>query len=240
MAWICGQCRNLIDNHLTACSQCGAPRSPTAMSGVGETVDPLPAADYRDLTMEGHLQALALWDRIAGILLVIGGIFFLVGTSSLHSRTGDNIIGRLLESLGIFAGIAFFLFAVAYYALGHFMARYDNVARIINGVLCAIGAGLNLLSSCGNMASSRSGGGGVIGGAIGAMIVIAWSAAKLWAYFSPRSATICTDSYRELVARSSDMKPRTYSSPFFWIPLAFLGLMAGCGVCSVAMISSMR
>jgi hypothetical protein len=49
----------------------------------------------------------------------------------------------------------------------------------------------------------------------------------LWVLASSRAARICTPDYQSLVAGRPDQTPRTYSSPFFWIPFALLMTFAG-------------
>jgi hypothetical protein len=236
MAWICGQCKNLIDNHLSTCSQCGAPKSPTAFSGVGDIVESTPDSDYRDLAMEGHLKALALWYRIGGGIAFFFGLWMIIagGGSSSHGSG----LGRALGEVAFVIGIVIVLASAGGFVLGHFLGRFANGARITAGVFGAIGMASQLLNTCvGTFAGRR---GPNVAALFSGVLSLGWSAAILWVLFNNRSSEICTPRYRELIARTPDMKPRTFQSPFFWVPLIIIGLGVGCGLIAVASLSSMR
>jgi hypothetical protein len=65
-------------------------------------------------------------------------------------------------------------------------------------------------------------------------------AAVLWPLCSSRSAKICTPRYVELVAMTPQIKSSMVRSPFFWIPLAFLGLMLAAAVVTAYAAAQMR
>ncbi len=201
MSWVCRACSNTIEDEAQVCTVCGAAR-PRAGSLRG-------AAASRDWGMEAHLRALAIWYRLGGVLAVIVALIFGFKGGGAMSGAGP------LAQLGIALAVLMGLLGAAYCVLGELLARYWNAARIIS-------AGLTILQMVGNLYSmvSAPGGGSIVGGLIG----LAWYGAIAWALLNGRSSAICTAGYRDLVARSPSLKPPTFKSPFFWIPLVLICL----------------
>ena len=124
----------------------------------------------------------------------------------------------------------------------------ETGARITAGVLTILGLGANVLRACGGVAlvgavqtyAAVGAAGSMMGTVFGALLSIAWSSAMLWALFSSRSAQICTPRYREVMARTAHLRPRTFASPFFWVPFIGIALMVMLAVAGAALFVSMR
>lgn len=98
--------------------------------------------------------------------------------------------------------------------VGLFLGRYSNMARIVAGVLMiltVLGNGWRLLEIKGVLDAVSLG------------LPILWAGAVVWVLFNRRAAKLCTDEYRELVARTAFVKPAAYKSPFFWVPFFVTG-----------------
>ena len=152
--------------------------------------------------MEGHLRAIALWDRVYGCLLILAGFGLLYEVRYSFGPDFMNLIAF------VFMGAGVMLFVV-----GAGLHGYSNTARLIRGfltIMACIGGGLGALSA-------MSGG---CFGSIAQVLAFAWNVVILWALFNETSADICTQEYRDLVSETPDGKPRLLSSFIFWVPLA--------------------
>ncbi len=235
MAWSCEQCgRNVVSNDLL-CDLCHAAKP-------GADPEKVALGGQRDLIMEAHLRALALWYRIGAVLLVVGMVLMtatgMAATRGLGGMGGfgGDVMGGVLMTLAVIT----LLSAGGAYVLGHFLARYSNGARITGGVLTAIGLAWVVLSTVLAIvrASSESSyydpyGGGYgarhyyghssgfgFGSVIITILYLLWIASVLWALFNKRSSQICSPRYRDIVARTPELTPPTFKSPFFIIPTA--------------------
>lgn len=235
----CPECNS--DNPRTSqlCQACGAALTRAAVGlGAGGPMG------KRDLDMERHLRAIAIWYRINGVLLFVACACFIIAAVVGISQTSGR--GRGGEA-GIVAGVMMVMVVICggigllTYLLGHYLAKYSNGARITTGVLAIlgmVGSACNLLSSL-----AQLGGAGRAGAPEGAVLlgvlvmVVLWIAIYggiCWAVFNGRSAAICTEQYRALVARTPSQQPSTYSSVFFWGPFVMMAL--GCGL--IAMMAA--
>jgi hypothetical protein len=193
----------------------------------------------RDLIMEAHLRALALWQRVGGVLLAVAALW-LIGTSLLTSSSPGDF-GGTVAALAMFVAVFCIVLAAGSFVIGHFLARYSNVARILAGVLTALSAVMQLLrtgallfmsggsrygDSYGDYGSRRyysysSGPSGIL--IVVSLVALIWMIALLWVLFNSRSSKICSDRYRDLVAKTPELRPPTFKSPFFVIPAALSG-----------------
>lgn len=233
MAWSCDQCgRNVTSNPLL-CDLCGA-------GAPGSDPARVAMAGQRDLHMEAHLRGLSMFYRGFSVLMLL---FFLLMAAGLRSFGGsmgewrglfDRMMLMMLGGTGIVCA--------GWYALNHFVARYSNVARIITGVLIALSGALVTISTLMVLFAPRPEFPSTFyhdryyaydaGPSIGwlllrFLLIIGWTAGVLWVLFSRRSAQICSERYRELVAKTAEVKPAWYRSPFFVIPtgLVVVGLL---------------
>jgi hypothetical protein len=231
MSWSCSSCGRLVTSNPTICDSCGA-------AAPGADPNYVNLALQRDRVMEGHLMALALWHRIGAVLVGLGAVALLIGGGSLlgmgrHSSGFEGAAG------GIMAMVAIILLVAGgfSYALGHFLARYAAWARITAGVFAAIGLAMNVISMVMGLwlsarmsdvsygYSSYSSGPSAAGVIIRGLISIAWAASITWVFFNRRSAQITTPAYQELVSQTPHIKPSTYRSPFFIIPMVLIGIV---------------
>jgi hypothetical protein len=236
MAWSCDSCGRSVTSNPIMCDLCGS-----AAPGADPTKVAL--GGQRDLIMEAHLRALAIWQRVGGVLLGVAAVW-LVGTSMLTSHEGA--FGGTLAAVAMFGAVFCLVLAAGSFVIGHFLARYSNVARIIAGVLTALSAAMQLLRTGALLfmsSGSRYDGGygdynyprhsyyySYSSGPSGILIVVSlvaliWMIALLWVLFNARSSKICSDRYRDLVAKTPELRPPTFKSPFFVIPAALSGFM---------------
>lgn len=174
------------------------------------------SAAPRDLDMEAHLRAIAVWQRIGGLLTLIA-----VGLASALAATGGVRPG--VVALGL---LPLLLVGGASLAVGQGLWLYHGWGRWTLVVLNAVGL-LNGLY--GLFAGQRLGG----------LLQLGWVGATLAVLLSARAAQICSAEYRERVARTPGTRVRWYASPFFWIPAVVLGLAlaAVVGVSGLAVLS---
>lgn len=208
----CPYCAETIKAAARICPFC---KTDLARPG-GVRRNPAGDANPRDLKMEGHLRALALWYRIGGLLCaVVGLIMLVVGAGS--GRMGGAEVGCIMA---VMVGMGALLFV-----LGHFLGKLSNGVRIACGVLTILGMVMNLLSLAVGAGGGPGGGAAAGGNALGVLFSLGWSSACLWAFFNGRAAAVCTPAYVDNMARTPQLKSATFSSPFFWIPLGFIGLV---------------
>jgi hypothetical protein len=228
--WSCDSCGANVKSSVL-CPICGA-----GQPGVDGAH--LEMALRRDLIMEAHLGALAIWYRVGAVLGVVGALAIVVGlgaaASGLRNLDGGGAWGT---GGALFAGalgwMAMLMVAVSAgsYVMGHYLARYVNAARVAAGVIAVLGLVLTVVRTGFTIyvveraydlyGGGRYGyGGPSLGGIIfWALVTIMWSIAVTWALLSRRSATVCTPEYRTIVARTRELKAPTFKSPFFVLPL---------------------
>src|SRR5262249_13334832 len=127
------------------------------------------------------------------------------------------------------------------FVLGHFLARYSNGARITAGVLTIIGLAWIVLSAVLGLVRAASqprlfeaypayssphyyynqpSTGWGFGTIILLLLYLLWIGSVLWALWNKRSSQICSERYRDIVARTPELSPPTFKSPFFIVPAA--------------------
>ncbi len=201
MAWRCAHCKDYVENGRTTCTSCGVPRGGMAIP----TAAAEEAAGERDLKMEAHLAATALWHRVGALL---AGALVLIGWLFGHADVGE---GRWS------APVALAVCAAAY-LLGAALGRRSNAARVIAGVFAVLGFAGTAIGSCsGVLHGERT-------SLIGIALSLAWSAAYVWVFWSQRSRRICSAGYQRLVAASPTVRPRVATSVFFWVPMIFFAI----------------
>lgn len=174
------------------------------------------SAAPRDLDMEAHLRAIAVWQRIAGLLaLLASGLLFFASSA-----------GGAPPALMLVALLPLVLVGGASLAVGQGLWLYHAWGRWTLVVLNAVGL-LNGLYGL------------VAGHKLGGLLQLGWVGATLAVLLSARAAQICSAEYRQRVARTPNASVRWYASPFFWIPAVVLGLAlaAVVGVSGLAVLS---
>lgn len=197
----------------------GGGRQMVARGGAGRTA-PRRGADGggapRDLDMEAHLRAIAVWQRIGGLLGLLGGGLLVFAGAAGGAPPGLLLLGAL----------PVILVGGASLAVGQGLWLYHAWGRWTLVVLQAVGL-LNALYGL------------VAGHKVGALLQLGWVGATLAVLLSARAAQICSAGYRQRVARTPNASVRWWASPFFWIPALVLGLVlaAVLGVSGLAVLS---
>ncbi len=227
MSWIC-DCGQTVAAEAIICPNCGA-------GAAGADPHLVNLALQRDKVMEGHLQALALWQRLGGGLAAIAGIWLLVaGNNNRHG--GD--LGGMISAAATMTGVILLLSGAVSYLLGHFLARYANWARITAGVFATLALtlfvvmlalGLYAIATAPVIRSPYylDSGPSVFGVLGRAAITVSWFAAVTWAYLNSRAWTICSPSYHDVIAATPTVKPATWKSLFFVVPCVLLAISLG-------------
>lgn len=159
----------------------------------------------RDVRQEEHLRAIAVWQRIGGLLGLIGsGLMLVMGVAS-GAGAGAVILPLFLGAV-----------AAAALAVGQGLWDYRAWGRWAVTAL----QGLPLLGGAFALLSGS--------GVLGPLVQIGWAAAIVAALLSERTSAICTDGYRARVERSPQVTIAWWTSPFFFVPAALLvlGLIA--------------
>ncbi len=229
----CPFCAESIPSGAAVCPFCKSTLSAKAPSPVRR--ERARAEASRDLSMEAHLRAIAVWYRISGVLVAFLGLVFLALIVPSMGGSGPA------AGCGVAVMLLFLAIGAVSFALGHFLGKYSNGARIGAGVLTILGMVGNVIQIFAAMAAPSSGRGqpgGAAGVVIGAVLGLGIGAIYLWAFFNQRSAAICSPGYAALVARSPHLKPRTFASPFFWGPFVVGGLLFVIGVAAGALAAA--
>lgn len=237
--WTCESCGRTVKTNDLLCDLCH-----TGRPGADPTV--VAKAARRDLVTEAHLRAMAIWYSVAAAMLVVGGLAMYVvagvGGGSSHGAFGG--LGRMLAAGAVMMGSLFVVFGGGLGVLGHFLWRYWAGGRIAAVVLGFLGIAYRLFEVVATfmMKSAIEDDFGSYGGHYGhhyayrssgpsvgwtlffAVVVIAWTAAMLNVLLSRRAATVCSPTYRELVAATPQVKAQWYRSPFFVLPAFLVGL----------------
>src|SRR5581483_4372628 len=233
MAWSCEQCGRSVTSNSLMCDLCGsaAPGADAAKVALG---------GQRDLIMEAHLRALAIWQRVGAVLMAVAALWLVGALAMAGSRLGQ--FSGFIGGIGAVMAAIFLAMAVGSWVLGHFLSRYSNGARITAGVLTSISLGWQVLSTGFAMFArpsyayddygSRYGGYGMhhssgagMWAVLSFILIVIWMSSVLWALFNRRSSKICTPEYRDIVAKTPELAPSTLKSAFFIIPAALGGFV---------------
>jgi hypothetical protein len=190
----CFNCSFLNAADAAACEHCGA------------NLRDIPLT--RDIKMEAHLAAIAIWFRISGYLIALLGLIPVV-TRIAWGPYGVRLFMSPLYALGI--GLGSIL-------LGVCLGRFSNIARIAAGILAAlvaVGQGLAAFILVG-----RHNPLGIV-----FFIVCSFMCAVVCALFNRRAAAVCSEGYLRLVEFRRGVPPGTYRSPFFWVLFVGLALL---------------
>ncbi|GEM_PF-2339762 len=231
----CPECSADNPRESQLCQACGAPLTSAAV-GIGRRE----AAGRRDLGMEAHLRAIAIWSRIGGVLYMLAAVAVLVigligiGVMSGSKRGGGAEAAGAAMGIMVVVAVLIGGIGVLVFLLGHYLAKYSNTARIISGVLTIIGIvciGCNLIGTVAGLAGGGSRGGAPEGGVLLVTVLVtlaqaAYYCGVAWVLFNSRSSAICTYPYHQLVAQTPSQQPPTYRSIFFWAP--FILMVGGC------------
>jgi hypothetical protein len=194
----CFNCDFINAAAAAACEHCGA-----NLRGV-----PL----QRDLKMEAHLTAIAMWFRICGycmaLLALIVGVYFAVFISRLGPyRVWD--VYRL--TWGLFMLVPLGLASIL---VGVYLARFSNFARITAGILTALGTvvqGAVIINPYLRFIFFN------MGSHPGAWLSMAILGAIMCALFNHRAAVICSEGYRCVAGSRRGDWPVIYRNPLVWV-----------------------
>lgn len=198
MDWHCHGCGEIVDEHVLKCPRCGAVHPSAA--------DRPSAGPERDLRMESHLRAVALWLRLGGLAGVVAAaltFFFPIELPLPTLRLQQAYRWLLLLGSG-----------AAYWA-GRHLERYSDRARGWAGSLLLF-VSLALLAQIVLWAAARSWT-SLAAPATG----FACAIAAATALFHPRAGRVCTGAYR---ARLSGPPPPARRSVLLWLPLVPAGV----------------
>jgi hypothetical protein len=175
----------------------------------------------RDLPMEGHLRALALWYYLISLVLMAMVVLFITeGIQKDHAFAGNMVMSAI-----------FILVAAGFASLGCFLSRYSDSARFAAKVLTIVwlvlslpGSLLGAFGAIGDWRVGEAQTSSLVLTVGGGLMNLGWQLAILWVVDSERTAEICTPEYRSN-ARSKP-GPSGFSSPLFWLPLGLAGGLA--------------
>jgi hypothetical protein len=211
VACACGfrlEARDALAGRKIKCPTC---REPITVPGVIDPAAPrrsLPrGSGGRDLRMEAHYKAIAIWYRLGGYLTLAAGLVVLLMFIASPGRYDlPGLALRLAATFGV-GGLCL--------VIGIYLARFANQARLVAAVL-------TVLSALGQFAQVAR----RPGHSLSAAISLAILAAFLWAFLSKRGAALCSEEYAEKMAQTPHLKPATFASPFFWGFLLLFALLA--------------
>jgi hypothetical protein len=223
--WSCEICGRWERSNPIFCESCGA----GAPDADGALVS---LALQRDLHVEAHLGALAIWYRVGAMLtlLLAGVVLGRFGRLVVAGARSWRAVGvAWMGAVGVAVSLLLAAAAGAYY-LGQRLARLHDGARIVAGAVAIAG----LIATVTRIALTLRD-----YDRLAALIphhfayvrpslawpILAFVAATLaWiaivaTLFSTRAADVCASHYRSLVVRTPMLKPPTLRSPFFVLPL---------------------
>ncbi len=234
MAWSCEQCGRSVTSNPLLCDLCGS-------AAPGADPAKVALAGQRDLHMEAHLRGLSIFYRGLSVLVLLFFALVLAGVGSLGGfGGGGGFGGAFLGGAMVLVGGTAFVFCAGWYVLNHFVARFSNVARIIAGVLVALNVALVTVSTVMQLFATRAempsyyygsrpyyyDSGPSIGWTIVKFLLfVGWSAGVLWVLFSRRTSEMCSDRYREIVAKTPEVQAPWYKSPFFVVPTGLISML---------------
>ncbi|MCO5170340.1 MAG: hypothetical protein M9894_28725 [Planctomycetes bacterium] len=202
----CGQCgkrgRVSAGARRVRCTGCGETLS-VERAQAPAVARPAAREPGRDaLDHERHVRAIAVWYRIIGLLLMIATLL----TAAPAILGGGRLMLALVVPAVLVGGLG-----AAHVALGQGLFTYRPWARAVALALLALGS----LATLASLAQGE-----VLRGLIG----LAWSGAVAWALACPAGTTIFTPDYARAVERTPDARVAWWTSPFFYVPAALLGL----------------
>jgi hypothetical protein len=189
----CFDCNLINAAGAAACEHCGADLRDVPLR--------------RDLKMEAHLSAIAMWIHICGYLTaLIGLILVMMKFTRFETYRIINNLGDLpLPGIGL-----------ASILVGVYLARFSNFARITAGILTALAMMVQMI-----ILSSSPYDTWLFLRSFSFMVCVG---AVLGPLIDRRAAVVCSEGYRGLVDFRRGVPPGTYRSPFLWVPLVGVAL----------------
>lgn len=189
----------------------------------------------RDLSMEGHLAAIGLWYRTAGLLglfVIVLSLLAVALSEPMQLRAKTYAVTVFAMCIVVLVGL---LGSSLVFVLGHHLARRSNTARLTAGlltVLSLLGNGLGLAGAALSVARPEVQSNPLLASSVGSVLVagvlsLLWGLALLWAFFNSRASWVCSEAYNRAVMRGPKEAPYTWRSPFFWLPLIPTMLFVG-------------
>ena len=221
--WECVKCHNFVLSHPSLCDLCRTPRPVDASGAPAGTGDSAAILGKRDLAIEAHVRAVAIWYRagaaIVGASTLLFALVMLNDAMEYTRGRGARMLAiaiPLLITEALCAGM---------FVIGTRLSRFSEFGRIAGAVAEGL---LGLVQLWGIVAAILAHDGVRLGVTVVQTLVSgAWIAAVMLLLLSKRAAAICTPSYRELVADRTDQQPPIYGSPFFWVPFIGVALFVG-------------
>lgn len=226
----CPECGEMAEGGAAVCSFCQAPMGKPRKQAHKAASDP---SAGRDLQMEAHVSAIALLYRITALLGGVVCLMLLISTVAAGERMWARMSGILIILMVVIAVIGLLV-----YALGHFLGKFSNAARIIAMILGLVGLVGNIfsigLAIITGMDPRVTGMPPLPLTILMHVLSMGWGVAILWALYNSRAASLCTETYIQRVASSPDVKPPTFASPFFWLPFILVGVSIVVAICIAA------
>jgi len=171
--------------------------------------------------MEAHLSAMALWYRVAGLMMGVASLALLAFSGGRHPLNPGGVHPTILASfLDLTAAISF--------ATGCFLARFSDTAHILAMLFAWLFLAFRIISIGMIGITSTIPGVGfqtwMLRESMFSLIATLGIAPAGWALLSSRSDRICSRDYQEMIAEAPQTRPDLYRSPVFWGPILFLGV----------------
>lgn len=172
----------------------------------------------RDLAWEGHIRAISVWVRLAGMA---GVVFAVYGFLTLHGGGGE--FGGLAAFGALLYLAALLVAGLFIFALGQGLWSHNDVARVIAIILLLLGA-----LYCGRavLLGFRQFGLLQRTTTLRAMVpfgtLLVWLVAVIWVLSGRAATRICSWAYRDRIRQDKHRIIPFYTSVFFFAPFAMI------------------
>ena len=178
----------------------------------------------RDVAMEAHISAIAMWCRVAGVAMGVISVE-LFALSGEQRRVDPN--GISFSQLGLFLALG----SAAFYPVGHFLAKLSGPAVTVGWILLfgvlawrMMGLMMMMLDVFNQPKRYINIPPEIVEDAVLSLLGSLAIGTLFLALLSARADRVCRQANASKMAGARRLVPSPFRSPLFWVPMAYLGV----------------